>query len=69
MEELKSWRTKTLVLGAILGAITGLSAAFVIVQQAEKNQQKIQVSPGDGVKLGMGIFTLLRLIADVANQH
>lgn len=59
-----NWKTKTLILGAVLGAVTGLAAAFIFVNQAEENNDKPEFSAGQGVKLGLGVLGLLRLISD-----
>jgi len=62
MEENSNWKTKTLVFGALAGAITGLLAAYIIVSRAESKGEKPKVSPGEGVQLGLGILGLLRLL-------
>ncbi|NPV84391.1 MAG: hypothetical protein HPY45_00085 [Anaerolineae bacterium] len=59
-----NWKTKTLVIGALVGAVTGLIASYMIIQRAEKRQDAVQVSVGDGVKVGLGVLGLLRLISD-----
>ena len=62
------WKTKTLLFGGIAGLVTGLIAALILVQQAEKRKKQPNLSTSEGVKLGLGIFTLLRLISDIANR-
>jgi hypothetical protein len=62
------WKTKTLLIGGITGLVTGLFAAFILIQQSEKRAKKPQLSPGEGVKLGLGVLTLLRLISDISNR-
>jgi hypothetical protein len=65
MEEKLNWKTKTLAIGAVVGVIVGLFAAYLLVQRAEKEQAKPQITPGDGVKVGLGVLGVLRLIADL----
>jgi hypothetical protein len=60
-----NWKTKTLVIGAIVGTFTGIVAAYLIVQKAEKQDTKPQISTGEGVKLGLGVLGLLRLVSDL----
>lgn len=60
-----NWKTKTLVAGAVIGACTGLLAAYLMVQKADQEQTKPQLSAGDGVKLGVGVLGLLRFISDM----
>jgi hypothetical protein len=62
------WKTRVLIIGALVGAITGVAASYIMVQQAEKQQKQMQVTPGDGVKLGLGVLTLLRLVSDISNR-
>jgi hypothetical protein len=67
MMEQKS-KVTTMVISGIVGAAVGVLAALIMIKQAEKQQKQIQLSPSDGVKLGLGVFTLLRLIADMINR-
>jgi hypothetical protein len=61
-------KVTTMVVSGIVGAVVGVLAALIMIKQAEKQQKQIQLSPSDGVKLGLGVFTLLRLIADLINR-
>jgi len=57
-----SWKSKTLIVGAVLGALTGLGAAYLLTKRAEQRGQPLSMSTGQGVKLGMLIAGLLRSI-------
>ncbi|HEY9076862.1 MAG TPA: hypothetical protein VIO61_10020 [Anaerolineaceae bacterium] len=59
-----SWQTKTFLLGGLVGAGLGLLAAFLLVKQAEQNQTTPKLSAGEGVKIGLGILGVLKLITD-----
>jgi len=65
MDEDRSWKTRTLLIGAVLGALTGVGVAFALVQQAEQHGEPVRLTTGDGVRLGMGILGLLRLVGKV----
>jgi nitrate reductase gamma subunit len=65
MDSNESWKTKTLIIGAIIGTLTGLGAAYLILQRAQLENTKPNLTAGDGVKVGLGVLTLLRLIAEV----
>jgi len=61
----ESWRSKTLLLGALVGAIVGAGAAYLIIQRAEREDGTVRISAGDGVKLGLLVFGLLRQVAQL----
>jgi hypothetical protein len=63
-----NWKTKTLIIGAVIGAVTGLVASYMIIQRAEKLNDTPQVSVGDGVKVGLGVLGLLRLVSDTVTK-
>ena len=51
-----------ILLGAILGAITGAGAGYLLSQRNEEGEG-IQLTAGDGIKLGGSIITLLRQVS------
>jgi len=59
-----NWKTKTILIGAIAGALVGLAAAMILIKDAEKNNEPPRLSPGDGVKVGLGVLGVLRLLTD-----
>ncbi len=63
--ETGNWRIKTLVLGGVIGAAVGLGAAYLLIQRAEKEQGKLQMSAGEGIKLGLLVLGLLRQVAQL----
>jgi len=56
------WKTKTLILGALIGAIAGAASAYLLVKRAEQDDQQPKLSPGEGIQMGLGILGLMRLI-------
>ncbi len=65
MEETNNWKSRTLIIGCIIGAIAGLGAAYIMVRRAEEAQTKPQLTTGDGVKIGMGLAGVFKLISDL----
>lgn len=55
-----------IVLGAVLGAITGAGAGFLLAQRMEEGDE-IQLTAGDGIKLGGSIIAFLRQISNLGN--
>lgn len=62
-----NWKTKTILIGTTVGAATGLVAALMMIQRAEKNQTTPKLSAGEGVKVGMGVLGVLRLLAELVS--
>ena len=65
MEEDQNWKVRTLLIGAIVGALTGVGIAFALVQRAEQQGESVKLNPGDGMKLGMGVLALIRQIGQI----
>jgi len=63
-----NWKTKTLLIGAAVGIVTGLLGAFILIQAAEKAETRPQLSAGDGVKVGLGVLAVMRLLADLGTR-
>jgi nitrate reductase gamma subunit len=57
-----TWKMKTLFIGAALGALTGLGAAFLLTKRAEQKGTRLTITPGKGVQLGVMLAGLLRSI-------
>ena len=53
----------TLAIGGVAGALIGLAGAYMLVQNAERENKPIEISTGEGVKLAVLVFGLLRSIA------
>jgi gas vesicle protein len=61
-------RNKTLLFGALIGAVTGLIAASLLQRRAEKGERDTAITPGEGMKLGVLVFGLLRAIASLGDD-
>ncbi|HKJ37824.1 MAG TPA: hypothetical protein VJ972_03550 [Anaerolineales bacterium] len=61
-------KNKTLLFGALIGAMTGLIAANLLHRNAEKTEGETALTTGDGMKLGMLVFGLLRAISSLGDD-
>lgn len=55
-----------IILGAVFGAITGAGAGFLLAQRMEEGEE-IQLTAGDGIKIGGSIITFLRQVSNLGN--
>lgn len=58
----------TILFGALLGAVTGIVAAVLLTRRAEKNERETAITTGEGLKLGVLVFGLLRAIASLGDD-
>ena len=61
-------KSQTLIFGALIGAATGLVAALLLNRRAEKTQRSSALTTGEGLKLGILVFGLLRAIGSLADD-
>jgi gas vesicle protein len=58
-------RSRTILGGVIIGATVGLIAAMLLNRRAERNERETAITTGEGLKLGVLLFGLLRAIASL----
>jgi gas vesicle protein len=58
-------KTRVVIGGALVGAVTGLIAAMLLTRRAERNERETAITTGEGLKLGVLVFGLLRAIASL----
>ena len=61
-------KNRTLLFGALIGAVTGLAAALILQRRAEKTGTQITLSTGEGIQLGVMIMGLLRAISSLGDE-
>lgn len=61
------WKMKVLLIGGVLGAMTGLLGAYLLIQNAERRAMTPELSAGEGVKLGVLVLGLLRQVAQLGS--
>ncbi|HSA99863.1 MAG TPA: hypothetical protein VLE49_04380 [Anaerolineales bacterium] len=60
--------SRVLLLGALIGAATGLVAAMLLQRRAEKTGNEVAISTGEGIQLGVMIMGLLRAISALGDE-
>ena len=61
-------KSSTILFGALIGAVTGLAAAVLLTRRAEQNERETALTTGEGLKLGVLVFGLLRAIASLGDD-
>jgi hypothetical protein len=64
----KGWKTKTIVIGAVIGALAGAASGFMLVKRAEAEETKPKLTAGEGVQLGLSVLGVLRMIAGFGSE-
>ncbi len=62
-------RGRTILLGVIIGAATGLIAAMLLNRRADRDERTTAITAGEGLKLGVLVFGLLRAIASLGDEE
>jgi hypothetical protein len=58
-----SWAGQVMVIGAVVGALTGLAGAYLLLQRAKRKAEPPNLNASEGIKLGLLVFGLLRQVA------
>ena len=62
-------KSRTIVFGVLIGAATGLMAAMLLNRRFSRGEQTTAITAGDGIKLGVMVFGLLRAIASLGEDE
>ncbi len=68
MEMNKDWQKKVFIIGGVVGLISGLFAAYLLVQRNNEKLSGPDITAGDGVKVGLGVLGVMKLIADMGEK-
>lgn len=58
-----TWAGQVLVIGGVVGALTGLAGAYLMLQRAKRRAEPPNLNASEGIKLGLLVFGLLRQVA------
>lgn len=68
MKETGDWKTKTYLAGVLIGIAAGVLGAHILIQRAEQLEQRPKLSAGEGVKLGLSLLGVLKLVSDFSER-
>jgi gas vesicle protein len=63
-----SSRTNTILIGALIGAGTGIVAAMLLHRRAEKQERETTMTASEAIQLGLLIFGLFRAISSLGDD-
>jgi hypothetical protein len=63
-----TWKNKALLIGVILGAVTGLGAALLYIRSVEDtgSEEPHKVKTGDAIMLSISLANIIRQVAKLA---
>ena len=62
-------RGRTIFFGILIGGATGLVAALLLNRRAVKDERTTAITAGEGLKLGVLVFGLLRTISSLGDDE
>jgi gas vesicle protein len=62
-------RGRTILFGILIGAVTGLMAALLLNRRSTRDERTTSITAGEGLKLGVLVFGLLRAISSLADDE
>jgi hypothetical protein len=57
------WASQVLMIGVVVGALTGLAGAYLLIQRAKRRAEPPNLNASEGIRLGLLVFGLLRQVA------
>jgi len=62
-----NWKMKVMIIGGVVGAVVGVSAAYIYVRQLEESGEKPGIATKEAVAVGFSLVSLLRQIANMGS--
>ncbi len=63
-----NWKISTIVVGVLVGALTGAGAAMLLIKKSESSNSTPKVSANQGIQVGLGVLGLLRMISGFGGE-
>ncbi len=64
-----AWTTKVLLIGTLVGALTGLGGAYLLIQRSKNRNETPNLDAKEGLRLGLLLFGLLRQVATLGDDE
>ena len=64
--EVENWKPKVIGIGVAIGAVIGLATALLLINRVEEDE-KLEVTPAQGIKMGLAGLTFLRQITQLGD--
>jgi hypothetical protein len=65
MEEKNNSKTLIYIAGGLIGLATGLTAAYLLVKNAENQEGNLSMTSKEKLNLGMGLVSFLRQVSEI----
>ncbi len=62
----ENWKPKVMIIATAVGAAIGLATALLLINRVEEDE-KLEVSPAQGIKMGLAGLTFLRQITQLGD--
>lgn len=59
--------TRMVLIGGLIGAVTGMGLAYLLAQRAERQGGEVKLGAGESLRLGLLVLGMLRQVADLAS--
>ena len=66
LTEVDNWKPKVIGIGVAVGALIGLATALLLINRVEEDE-KLEVTPAQGIKMGLAGLTFLRQITQLGD--
>ncbi len=64
-----TWKNKTMLMGAVIGALAGLGSAMLYIRSVQDAglEEPDRIGTGDALKLGVAVFGLIKQVSSLVD--